>query len=443
MSFWKKLRRRDAPAPGVEIGWGGARLTGGLLQDEHNAALQGAAGVRAAARMRRVDAQVRAVISVIELPLRSTPWMLEEPPAASAAEREATGLLRENLFEGLEEGWDDLLRQAALAIYYGYAVPELVWEEAAGLLRLRRIAARSLELVEQWLYDQAGRPAGFVYSGARACGRGLEIESAPSIRHQRVAVPLSKSLHLVYGSEAGSPTGFGLWRSMYPHWYIKDALYRILSVGIERNLLDVPVGRTGAGAQADDRQKLLTLLTRWRAAHDAAVVLTEGQELEFIGSQRGLMDAMPFLHHHNVMIAQAGLAQFLNLGHQGYGTQALAGEHVRVFEMSLDAAARWIQDAVQRQVIARWMAFNYGTGVRAPRLRHRTIRSRDQASWASVLATLTGSGFLHPDEEDETHLRELLELPASHRAAGQRHAALRHSPAAAEVGPSGGAPSKG
>lgn len=416
MPFLHRKRQSPDPSPaqpGVEIGWGGARLTTGLLQGEHNAALQGRAGIEAAARMRRVDAQVRAVVSVIELPIRSTPWMLEEPSAPSAAEREAADLLRDNLFGGMEESWDDLLRQAGLAIYYGCAVPEIVWEERAGLLMIRRIAPRSLALVERWLYDEAGKPAGYLYSGARPRGRGLAGAGEVSATFERVTVPLEKTLHLVYGSEAGSPSGFGLWRSMYPHWYIKDALYRILSVGIERNLLDVPVGRVGAGAQADDRQKLLTLLSRWRAAHDAAVVLSEGQHLEFIGSQRGLVDAMPFLHHHNVMIAQAGLAQFLNLGHQGYGTQALAGEQVRVFELSLEAAARWIEQSVQRQLVDRWMRFNYGDALRPPRLRHRTIRSRDASGWAEMVSTLTAGGYLHPTPQDEERLRELLDLPAA------------------------------
>lgn len=403
---------RKAAAAGLEIGWAPG-ITAGILQGEHNAALQGKAGVTAAEKMLRVDAQVRSVKQVISLPIRATAWTLEEPEDASPAEIEATELLRANLFGGMEESWDDLLMQATSAVYYGTAIPEIVWEEREGRIAIRKIAARQVSLVEQWLYDADGRLAGYLYAGNRPVGTGLsDIPAATMLKWDRVAIPREKTLHLVYEGDPSTPSGFGIWRSIYPHWYIKDALYRILSVGIERNLLDVPVGRVGPGAQDDDKSAMLTMLSRWRAGHDAAVVLPEGQDLEFIGSQRSLMDAMPFLHHHNTMIAQAGLAQFLNLGQQSVGTQGLASEHVRVFEMSLEGVANWIEDAIQRQIIARWTRLNYGDAIRAPQLRHRPVRSRDQSAWAQVLATLVGSGHIHPTVDDEEWVRGQMELPA-------------------------------
>lgn len=426
-----QTEERKAAASGLEIGWAPG-ITAGILHGEHNAALQGKAGVTAAEKMLRVDAQVRSVKQVISLPIRSTAWTLEEPEDATPAEKEATELLRGNLFGGMEESWDDLLQQATAAVYFGTAIPEIVWEEREGRIAIRKIAARQVSLVEQWLYDPDGRLAGYIYSGNRPVGTGLsDTPGATVLKWDRVAIPREKTLHLVYEGDPSMPTGFGIWRSIYPHWYIKDALYRILSVGIERNLLDVPVGRVGPDAQDDDKSAMLTMLSRWRAGHDAAVVLPDGQDLEFIGSQRSLMDAMPFLHHHNTMIAQAGLAQFMNLGQQSVGTQSLATEHVRIFEMSLEGVAGWIEDAIQRQVVVRWMRLNYGDGLRPPQLRHRPVRSRDQAAWAQVLAALVGSGHLHPTVDDEEWVRGQLELPAIPREQLEALEADRKSAAAA------------
>jgi phage gp29-like protein len=339
---------------------------------------------------------------------------VEEPPGAGAAEREAAALLRENLFGGMETSWDDLLREACLAIYYGFRTPEIVWEERRGLIAVRTIASRNPELVERWLYDAEGRLVGFLYVGQRPRGEGLtDTASASASTYERVAVPLEKTLHFCYDSENGNPQGFGLWRSMYQHWYVLQALYKVLAIGIERNLLDVPVGKLAAGAQAEDRSRLLTILKRWRAAEDAAVVLTEGQEIEFIGGERPLMDAMPFLLHHDAKMLQAGLAQFLNLGQTERGSQSLGTVLARTFETSEDACARWIAGTVNTQLVRRWCRLNYGEALRPPVVRHKAIRGADLAVWSAALGTLLSGGMLHPSPDDEEYLRDLLELPTA------------------------------
>lgn len=432
---WRRWRGERASASGwvgTELGFGGARLTAGMVRDEHVRELAGAAGMRVAARMRRSSAQVRCVERVIGLPIRSTAWMVEEPAGAGAAEREAAALLRENLFGGMETPWDEVLREGCLAIYYGFRVPELVWEERAGLVMLRRVAGRNPELVERWLHDDRGYPAGFVYAGYRPRGAGVEgpgdVEAgaSESVEFRRVAIPLEKTLHFAYDADGGNPQGFGLWRSMYQHWYVLQALYKVLAIGIERNLLDVPVGKLGPGAQEEDRRRLLTILRRWRAAEDAAVVLSDGQEIALLGGQRSLVDAMPFLRHHDAKLLHAGLAQFLNLGQSEHGTQALGVVLARIFETSEDAAARWIAGTLNRQLSRRWSLLNYGPGVRPPVIRHKAIRSPDLASWSAALGTLLSGGLLHPAADDEQYLRDLLELPAARpgdapeRGAGRR-----------------------
>lgn len=412
----------EKPQSGIEIGFGGAKVVGGVIRDEHVATLAGVAGIQMATKMRRSSAQVRCTERVVGLPIRSAVWLIEEPKDASAAEKEAAELLRENLLGGgMQTAWDAVLREATLAVYYGFRVPEIVWVEERGVLKVRKIASRNPELVEQWLYNPDGSLAGFLYVGNRPAGQGLTNDGGnASTVYERIPVPLEKTLHFAYESENESPVGFGLWRSQYQHWYIVSALYKVLSIGIERNLLDVPVGRLQSGAQADDRRKLLTILSRWRAADDAAVVLTDDQSIEFVGSQRSLMDAMPFLYHHDTKILQAGLAAFLNLGQGEVGTQAVGTTLAKTFEMSVDATAGWIEDEINRQVVRRWAVANYGPdyrerGFRPPRLTHKPIRSNDLAVWSNALTALLGGGLLHATVDDEEYLRDLFELPAISR----------------------------
>lgn len=414
----RALRGLPAVRTGVELAWGGEKITGGIIRDDHVASLWGVKGIQTAAKMRRSSAQVRCTERVIGLPIRSTVWLVEEPDQASAAEKEAAELLRENLFGGMETSWDAVLREACLAVYFGFRVPEIVWEEREGALAVQKLASRNPELVDQWLYDEQGKLVGYLYVGNRPRGQGLEAwASVSATTYERLPIPLEKTVHFAYESENENPQGFGLWRSMYKHWYILEAVYKVLAIGIERNLLDVPVGKLPPGSQENDKQNLLTILSRWRAAEDAAVVLPQNTELEMLGSSRALVDAMPYLYHHDVKIAQAGLAAFMNLGQSEVGTQAVGVTLARMFETSVDATAGWIEDCLNTQLVHRWTQANYGPdyrqrGFRAPRLTHKPIRSNDLTVWSSALSALLSGGLLHATVDDEEYVRDLLELPA-------------------------------
>lgn len=402
-------QRQAATHP--ELGWEGAVVSGGIVTDDYNPDLRGRQAIDIAEKMLRGDAQVRAVLRVISLPIRSTSWFIEEPDGAGKAEKEAAGLLRENLFGGMAQSWDEVMRECCLAIYYGWRVPEIVWDEQDGRIIVKRLAPRSLQLVDRWIYDQAGELRGYHYQGNRPYGTGLQEWSSTSSMLDRVPVPIEKTIHLAYEPENGSPQGCGLWRSMYRPWYFKDALLRIMGIGIERNLLGVPVAVAGDGAQADDKSAMKTILSRLRAADDAAVVLPKGWTLDWFESTRTPLDAMPFLHYQDSQIALAGLAQMLNLGLQQHGTQAVGSVHSEHFQAALESDARWIEANLQRQLVKRWCLLNYGEGLKCPELRHRTIRARDIGAWTSALQQLVSGGFLHPTPDDEEKLRDEMELP--------------------------------
>jgi hypothetical protein len=107
--------------------------------------------------MRRTDAQVRAVEKVISC--RSA------PPCGSSRSRRTPRARRrkrrscssENLFGGMEGSWDDLLREACLAVYYGFRVPEIVLGRAPGRDRDRQGRPRNPELHHALAVGRRGR----------------------------------------------------------------------------------------------------------------------------------------------------------------------------------------------------------------------------------------------------------------------------------------------
>lgn len=398
--------------PSAEFGWGGAKVFSGIVLDEYNPDLKGKLGLQTAERMRRTSGQVRAVEMVVRLPIESANWFIEEPKGGGSGEKEAAEYLRQDLFSNLDRSWSDVIREGCLGVHSGTRIPEIVWEEREGRLAVKDLASRNPELLERWQYDADGKLVGYIYAGQKAVGTGAGLDT-PTNTYQRVFIPLDNTVHFVFNRENESPMGFGLWRSMYPHWYFYQALLKIMGLGIERNLVGIPVGKQGDGAQADDKAKMLNILRNLRVTNDAAITLPSGWSIEWLESSRNLMDAMPFLHHHNTMMAQVALAQFLSLGQTNVGTQALAKEHTELFQLAEEAHAGWIEETLNRQLIRRWCRLNYGKKLKPPVLRHRKIAARDLGAWTAALNSLVQGEFLHPGKDDESFIRDAMELPAA------------------------------
>lgn len=361
--------------------------------------------------MKKADGQVRAITSVIGLPIRATSWYVEAAKGAQGSEKEAADLFQGELMGGMMGSFDDLLREMLRAVYLGFITPEVEWEEREGRSAVYAIHSRNPELIDSWLYDQQGSLCGYLYAGSRIVGQGVK-DSPATTKYERVAVPLDRCIHAVYERENGSPTGQGLWRPMYPHWYIKNTIYLLCGIGIERNWVGVPLARASEGAQWDDREAVLEILRRYRSGEEAAMVMPFGWLAEWFESGRNLADIMPIVNHHDALMARAALAQFLNLGQTSTGTQALASEHLKVFLDSLEAIARWIAQTLNQQLLRKWCILNYGEALACPRIRHRPIRYASFEALARSLSMLEAGQFVTPDVVDEVHLRAVLELPA-------------------------------
>lgn len=165
-----------------------------LQLDDYNPDLSGIKALKVYDKMLRSDGQVRAIRSVIGLPIRSTKWYVEPAKGAGASEKEAAELIEADLMGGMQSSFDDLLRELLRAVYMGVAVPEIEWGEIAGRTCVYNVESRNPSLIERWLYDAEGKVAGYLYAGSRATGEGPK-DVAPTLRYERVAIPLARCIH--------------------------------------------------------------------------------------------------------------------------------------------------------------------------------------------------------------------------------------------------------
>ena len=296
--------------------------------------------------------------------------------------------------------WLDVLRQQLCAPLYGYTAHEYDYK-----LKGRRVAwDRMFHLpwtsIEEFQYDQ-GRLSGVKQSGSTYDGS-----------YQSQVIPAHKLLISTYRTEGGSAAGFPILRPAYKHWWCKDVAYTILGMAIERLIMGLLVGKVAQGMSKARREELLTILENVRAKDKMGLVLDNDIVLELLESKRDLGIVLDYINHHDVMIARAGLAQFLNLGSTEVGARSLSEDHSRIFMIAEQALADSICNSFNHQAIPALCGFNWPGMTDFPKLKHSHIRTVLKLEPVlEVLAHLVAGQLITPDIELENYIRELMDLP--------------------------------
>lgn len=411
-AFWRKKAsfQQDAAkpiAPRDELGFSGhglGALLSNLAADEYLSKLAFPQNISVYSQMRRSDATVQTIELAITLPIRATNWRVE-PSSDSPAAQEAADLIENNLFGGMTITFDDFLREALLALFYGFTVFEKVFEEREGYIVWRKFASRHPQTVERFLFDETGGLAGIVQTGFD-----------PQGRYRRIEIPIGKLLIFIWRKEFGSPYGVSVLRAAYKHWFLKDLFYKLQAIALERWAVGVPWGKVPAGTSEVDKNVFMQLLENLRSHEKAAIVTPEGYDIQILGSQEGSRAAQAFMdaiNHQDTMIVKSVLAQFLNLGQGDIGSWALSKDHSQLFLMTLNSVANWFAETINRYAIPQLCRFNFGEDfTEFPELTFTDLRlvlQREEI--AEIVAKLVQATVLIPDAELQRYVRSILDLP--------------------------------
>lgn len=404
--FLKKNMPTQRPQ-GNEIGWSGNHIFSGIPSDEYNSTLAWPKSVAIYDQMRRSDGQVAAVLMALKLPIRSTEWFIDEDKDTDDSESALSDQIKEfvedNLFGGMQYSWDDHLREALLMLDFGISVFETVWKydtwNGRKAIMLDKYAPRVVTSL--WRFPQ---DANYNIAG---------VEQINYMTGEIKTMPLNRCRVYTYNREGENPVGISALRPAYKHWYIKDALYKIVAIGIEKSLIGTPYANLPPGVSDDDRDKILNLLTATRVSDQAGFTIPDGVTPAMLESKKNPMDAMPFIEHQDTLIARSMLAQFINLGTMSSasgGSYALGNTMVDLFCMGLEGIATYIEGEVQKD-IEKLVTWNFGPDAPMVYLHHKKIAFADVNQVAAALAALGSGHLLIPDEGVENRIRELFNLP--------------------------------
>ncbi|KPV42013.1 phage portal protein family protein [Alicyclobacillus ferrooxydans] len=416
---WKALRGGKAETPVVprkmsgEIGYTGNLIFSGLPMDEYNPDLAFPQSVQVYDQMRRSDGQVAGVLNAMKLPIRSAKWYVEPDDDAKdkgLAEKIAEFVEWNLLGGGMKFSWDDHLREALLMLDFGFSMFEKVFRfdeyEGKPVIVLDKYAPRVAPSI--WRFPQDEK------TGAIIAVQQLNVYTG-----EFYDIPLSKSRLYTYQREGDNPIGISALRAAYKHWYIKDALYRIVAVGVEKGLIGTPYATLPKGTSDTDRTRILETLTAMRVAEEAGATFPEGVTVSILEGKSNAVNAMPFIEHMDTQIARSMLAQFINLGTMSSasgGSYALGNTMVGMFVMGLEAIAGYIAGEVQKD-IEQLVEWNFGKDAPVPILKHGSINIDSVTDRMTAIAALGSGHLLNPDESLENALRGMMGIPPIPEAA--------------------------
>lgn len=375
-----------------EIGSTGLAQWNGVIQDEFLRELRGVQGYRRYDEMRRNEPVIVALLNAIEQAIRGVDWNItsdeEDDPRAE--------FVRAAL-DGMTTDWHDHISECLTMLPFGWAFFETIYRREGGRLVWDALAIRGQDTLYRWEIDQRGRVVGMVQTA----------------NLQTVTIPTDKGILYRTRIERGNPEGRSILRGCWlPYYYAKN-LRSLEAIGLERFGAGLPVITLPEGASTDsgtgsDASKAAQMVRNVRQDEQAGLVLPSGWQFDFKAASGGLPEFDTVIRRYESRMLMTSLAQFLALGQDRVGSQALSKDQSDFFNMSVNSIADTIARTFTAQAIRPLLALN-GFDPEGVRMEHSPAGDADLASYGAFLQQVGGLLTWTPD--DEAWLRGLARMP--------------------------------
>lgn len=372
-----------------------------INEDEYLSELSFPSDIDVYDKMGRSDSQIGAILLMLSLPIRATQWFIQ-PKDKSSKAQEIADYVNDCLFGeygiGLNNGFNEFIKDITTMFQYGHSVFEKVFEVKKGKYKWKKFAIRPQSTIYDIYYDSVG---------------DLEGIDQYKIKEnwQTVYIPVTKLLFFSHDMQNGNVRGTSVLRRAYKHWKIKDFLYKITNIGIERNAVGTPVLTLPEGYTEEDKDLADEIVTSLRSSEFGGIRMPDGFILDLFEGKRTLADTLPYINHQDESIARSILAQFMNLGgaSSGGGSFALSSDQSEMFLMMLDSSAKNIANVINTHAIPELVNYNFASDL-YPKL---SFKSMNSTKLINALKTLLDGKLVLPDDDLEGFVRDMLDLPTA------------------------------
>ena len=411
----------------AEVGSTGLQVNGGVVTQDFLRQLQGRAGSAVYKEMAENHPVIGATLSAIEMLFRSVEWTVEPSDSDDQRSIDEAEFVAECMGD-MSSSWQDFISSVLGFLVYGYSYHEIVYKRRDGRtddgtsskfddgrIGWRKMPLRSQETITEWVFDSTG---------------GIEgaIQQDPSTG-STVLLPIDRCLLFRTTTRMNNPQGRSILRSAYVSWYYQKRIIGIEAIGIERDLAGMPVAlvppqllsdsATSAETAALSAIKEIVRNIR-RDEQDGLVFplaydpdtgnLAYDIKLMSTGGRRQF-DTNQIIARYDTRIAMTMLSDFLLVGHDRIGAQALSVSKIELFQDSISAYLANMADVLNAYAIPRLMRINGVSDDLAPTISYTAPRAPDLDTISNYVSKLTTSGAMIPDDQLDDYLRDVAGLP--------------------------------
>ena len=411
----------------AEVGSTGLQVNGGVVTQDFLRQLQGRAGSAVYKEMAENHPVIGATLSAIEMLFRSVEWTVEPSDSDDQRSIDEAEFVASCMGD-MSSSWQDFISSVLGFLVYGYSFHEIVYKRRDGRtddgtssksddgrIGWRKMPLRSQETITEWVFDSTG---------------GIEgaIQQDPSTG-STVLLPIDRCLLFRTTTRMNNPQGRSILRSAYVSWYYQKRIIGIEAIGIERDLAGMPVAlvppqllsdsATSAETAALSAIKEIVRNIR-RDEQDGLVFplaydpdtgnLAYDIKLMSTGGRRQF-DTNQIIARYDTRIAMTMLSDFLLVGHDRIGAQALSVSKIELFQDSISAYLANMADVLNAYAIPRLMRINGVSDDLAPTISYTAPRAPDLDTISNYVSKLTTSGAMIPDDQLDDYLRDVAGLP--------------------------------
>ncbi len=381
------------------IGHTGLKNLGGRIQEDYLTTFRAWPTQVDTYLQMRDDITIGTLLESIKLPLLSADFDVE-PASDQPADLAARDFLWDAMNRMDRQTWRSHVSDALESIDFGWSIGEMVLEKRRdGRLWLKNIDPRGQETLHKWEFDEHDHTLAF-------------IQRDPDTGHF-APIPIEKTVHMVFRGRKGNPQGKALLRDLWRNWKFIKALEDYEGIGLERNVGGMPVATLPEQPiTPEDSTALEAALAGLRMDEEMYLILPNGLEVNPYSGTTNVAPIGTVITRKQQEILMRFFAQFLALGMQQVGSNALVKGSQDFFTLGLEAIQQDMLEAWNQQLVPYLFRFNPIPGMSdLPRISWDTPGKVDVTSMLDALTKAKGIGAYTPTREDEEHLRAITDLP--------------------------------
>lgn len=411
-----------------QIGRPGLKQYSGLIQEEFLTALQGSSAAKVYDEMESNDPIVNGMLFAVTHLLKRANWSMQ--PGEGQNEDSPEVFLINSALNDMEESWADTVDEILTMLKYGWSYHEIVYKYRKGpnknpklnsryldnMIGWRKFGIRSQKTLSRWDIEDA---TGDIF--------GLYQSAPPD--YNEVYIPIEKALLFRTTTRYNNPEGRSVLRGAYRPWYFKKKIEELEGIGVERDLVGLPVIEVPAeltspdaqGAELASYEMFKELATRIRRDEQEGIVFPREfdennnklYELRLLGKDGGKrdFDTSLIIARYDQRIAMTLLADFILLGHERVGSFALSRNKTHLFSIALESFLESIASPINRFAIPKLLELNGYSTENPPYLKPGVIDTPDLSEVAEFINKLFKSNIVLNSPKDVAYLRGLARMP--------------------------------